>query len=698
MLTRNDVLTITEPIETMYADCQAQLLINISKHFAGGYLPTAEWEAKMLSEMGALTQESVEIIAANTGQAPEAIKKAITEGMGIEVADAEKVLKGAAKAGKIQGATESWQASPRVQSVVGSLTEQAKEDFNVVNTVMLESTRNRYAASIQYCRDEESKLIEKLMSVNNAQELEGQLSKVQRSLNASTASVAIGAEARQAAVRRTIKQLADQGITGYIDAGGHHWSPEAYINMDIRTTVHNAAIQGQQARSADYGVSTFQISSHAGARPLCEPYQGKFYSWDGSSGVVEDYNGKEYAYESIYDTTYEQPAGIFGINCGHSPQTFVSGYSIPRYEPTQDFDKNAEEYALSQRQRYMEREIRKSKTEALCHEASGDKEAFEKTAAKIKQQNANYKAFCSENGRTPRMDRTQVYGYNRSVSGKATQAIRANNDLPFNVADNNAVGTNILGAVYDSHIDRNNLKAVAFADVNKLSNIVYADYGKLPQAVGEVYNNTIQKYAYQYDTPLSSVRLMTKNEFLNKRNAAAFCRHTYENDTCQMVINPKYNGSIDEIKSKVAAMGKRHYAVQVSEKDMPSYYATHEFGHSILNVTQPLPRNNYIGLDTARITQARQEIIPIWEEYKERVAPLEAAYQKAELDIITGATMDKAVYNTTKDALNATRISKVSMDDIDEFVAESFVNVKIGITQNSYADRVVAVLDKYFGK
>lgn len=430
-MTRNDVLKISEPIETMYADCQAQLLINISKHFAGGYMPTAEWEAKMLSEMGALTRESVEIIAANTGQAPEAIRKAITEGMGLEIAETEKVLKGAAKAGKIQGAKESWQASPRVQGVVGSLTAQAKEDFNVVNTVMLESTRNRYAASIQYCREEEQKLIEKLMSASNAQELDNQLSTVQRALNASTASVAIGAEARTQAVRRTIKQLADQGITGYIDAGGHHWSPEAYINMDIRTTVHNAAIQGQQARSADYGVTTFQISTHAGARPLCEPYQGKFYSWDGTSGTVEDLSGKRYAYESIYETSYGEAAGIFGINCGHSPQTFVDGFSVPRYEPTQDEAKNAEEYALSQRQRYMEREIRQSKTEALCYDAAGDKEAFEKTAAKIKQQNANYKAFCSENGRTPRMDRTQVYGYNRSVSSKATQAAKNAEIKPF---------------------------------------------------------------------------------------------------------------------------------------------------------------------------------------------------------------------------------------------------------------------------
>ena len=432
MITRNDVLKISEPIETMYADCTSQLIINLSRHFATDKaLTTREWEAKKLSELGALTEESVEIIAANTGKAPEAIRKALTEGMGLEVRDAEKVLSGAAKAGKIQGAKETWQTSPRVQSVVSNLVGQAREDFNVVNTVMLDSVRNRYTQAIQYCVGEEQALIEKLMSAQNVTELESQLGQVQRALNASTMSVAVGAEARTTALRRTIKQLADKGITGYIDAGGHHWSPEAYINMDIRTTVHNAAIEGQKARSEDYGVSTFQISSHAGARPLCAPYQGNVYSWDGTSGTVHDLHGKEYHYESIYSTSYGEAAGIFGINCGHSPQTFVDGFSIARYEPTQDEKKNAEEYALSQRQRYMEREIRKSKTEALSYEAAGDKEAFAKTAERIKQQNANYKAFCSENGRTPRIDRTQVVGYNRSIAGKATQAAKNAQVKPY---------------------------------------------------------------------------------------------------------------------------------------------------------------------------------------------------------------------------------------------------------------------------
>lgn len=423
-LTPNDVLRISEPVEQMYMDCTSQLIINVSKHFATDKaLETREWETKKLSELGQLTNESVEIIAANTGKSPEAIRKAITEGMGLEIADAEKVLSGAANKGLIQAPAASWQASEGVRTVVKNLSDQATNDANIVNTVMLQSTRERYVAAVQYAASEELKLIEELQTAANLKQLEDQLGKTQRAINASTMSVSVGAEARTTALRRTIKQLADQGITGYVDAGGHKWTPEAYINMDIRTTVHNAAIQGQKARSEDYGVSTFQISSHGGARPLCAPYQGKFYSWDGSSGVVEDLYGRKYQYESIYNTSYGEPAGIFGINCGHRPNTFVSGYNVPRFEPTQDDAENARQYELSQKQRYYEREIRKDKTEALAYDAAGDKEAFNKKAVQIKDKNAQYKAFCQDNGLTQRLDRTQVSGYNRSTAAKANAAV-----------------------------------------------------------------------------------------------------------------------------------------------------------------------------------------------------------------------------------------------------------------------------------
>ena len=57
-------------------------------------------------------------------------------------------------------------------------------------------------------------------------------------------------------------------------------------------------------------------------------------------------------------------------------------------------------------------------------EAAGDTEGFEKEALKIKDKQAKYNSFCKAAGRTKRLDRTQVYEYNRSVNGKATAAAK----------------------------------------------------------------------------------------------------------------------------------------------------------------------------------------------------------------------------------------------------------------------------------
>lgn len=423
-LTPNDILRISEPVEQMYMDCTSQLLINLSKHFkSNSALSTRDYETQKLSELGELTNESIEIIAANTGRAPEEIKKAVTEGMGLEIQETEKVCQGAAAKGTIQSATTSWQASERVKAVVGNLVEQAVDDSNIVNTVMLNSTRERYVQAVQYATQEEARILA-TYGAKDVAALEGKLQLTQGVLNQATLSTAVGAEARTQAVRKAVEMVVSQGITGYIDAGGHKWSPEAYINMDIRTTVHNAAVQGQKARSADYDVQTFQISSHAGARPLCAPYQGKIYSWDGSSGVITDLYGVRYRYTGIGETSYGQPAGIFGVNCGHRPVTFVDGYSVPRFEPTMDEEENKKQYELSQKQRYLERQIRDEKTKALCYDAAGDKEAFKKSAERIKEKTNNYKAFCKANDLTQRQERTQIYGYNKSIAGKANAVTR----------------------------------------------------------------------------------------------------------------------------------------------------------------------------------------------------------------------------------------------------------------------------------
>lgn len=425
-MTNLQLLKLAEPVEEMYMACQSQLLINIAGHFKTGRgLETRDWQIKKLSELGALQEESIEIIAACTGQKAGVIQDTFSKVLNDSLRTTEATLKAAAAKGTIQTSSSSYMASPRVLEVLNDYITQAKTATNLVNTVMLNSTMNRYRWAIEgVVSFEEAERIKLLTSATSEIGLKGQMQLAQDILNEASGSLVLGTQTRQQALVQAVKQLADKGITGFIDIAGHEWSPEAYVNMDIRTTMHNTVVQGQCARSADYGVQTFQISSHSGARPLCAPYQGKVYSWDGSSGVVYDLYGKAYPYESIYNTSYGEPAGIFGINCGHSPLTFVNGFSVPQYEPLSkaELEKNAAEYEKTQKQRALERNVRKNKTEALAQQAAGNTEAFDKAALKVKQSQAQYKAYCKENNLTERGYRTQVVGYNRSVAGKVAAA------------------------------------------------------------------------------------------------------------------------------------------------------------------------------------------------------------------------------------------------------------------------------------
>ena len=116
----------------------------------------------------------------------------------------------------------------------------------------------------------------------------------------------------------------------------------------------------------------------------------------------------------------------------------MDGYNIPRYEPTTDPEQNAKEYAETQKQRQLERNVRDAKREAIAQDAAGNKEAFQQAAAKVKKANADYKAYCQQKGLTPRPDRLQVLtsehggqGYDRSMAGKVNMANRKNPQKPI---------------------------------------------------------------------------------------------------------------------------------------------------------------------------------------------------------------------------------------------------------------------------
>lgn len=401
-----DPLSWSDPIVRVYEACVDELLVNLARHFntkATGNTESFRYEVEMLAKMGAIRQETASIIARHVAQNEPMIELAVQTAMLDALENVEPELAAAASAGLLDGA--EMDVSDFVKSKLRSYSRQAVEQTNLVNTVMLDGTMEAYRKGVYASRD-----------------ILRELETAQTTLNAETAKVVTGVSPLQKAVRSAVIAMNNEGITGFIDHAGRKWSAEAYVRMDLKTTCSNAANRAVMDRNAEYNNDLIWVNTNATARPGCYPWQGKVISMENRARDVTDGNGRTVHAYAASETTYGEPDGIYGINCHHGPMNvFIPGLSYVRFAGTEpDRETNDRLYKLTQEQRRLEREVRYAKRKAAMYDAAGDKESFEKAALKVKQKNAQLKAFVKEHDSLVlRSDRTQVLGYNRSVSGKA---------------------------------------------------------------------------------------------------------------------------------------------------------------------------------------------------------------------------------------------------------------------------------------
>jgi hypothetical protein len=222
------------------------------------------------------------------------------------------------------------------------------------------------------------------------------IGRTQSILNVGTGEVVTGVSSWNQAMHDAVRKMVDNGLTGFVDHGGHKWSPEAYVAMDVRTTMFNTARAAVWERAEQYGADLYQVSSHNGARPLCYPWQGKIISRSDWTGEVEDLEGNKVHVYAQSETSYGAAAGLFGVNCKHYPMTFIPGFSALHGEP-QDPEENAEAYALSQQQRGMERKLREEKRDLAVMKAQGASEdEIRAQKERVNRASANIDDFCDE--------------------------------------------------------------------------------------------------------------------------------------------------------------------------------------------------------------------------------------------------------------------------------------------------------------
>ena len=398
-MTRSQADELSAPVVRAYMDAEDEILRMIAEQLAadGDLSDTSKWRIRQLARAGMIDRAAIEIIRSYMPYVSAETDEILTAAALSEIAYVDIAFRHVSKAAKL---STEVPAENTAFKVMKRYKKQAHSDLNLVNTVMGYKSKQTYTQAVN--------------EVYRA---------VRHELGRGTASVIMGQESLQGAVRSTIRRISENGIPAFVDKAGHEWSPEAYITMDLRTTTANTARQAQFDRCDDYGVDLIEVSSHMGARPLCAPYQGRIYSRGGASGETKDGAGRVIYYSPLSQTSYGEPAGLFGINCGHQCYPFVPGANVQRYFPYDD-EENAKAYEKSQVQRKLERDIRASKRECMMLDAAGDKEGYTKAAQRLKVRRERYKDYCKANGLGTQNERTQVYGFDRSQSSKAVWAAK----------------------------------------------------------------------------------------------------------------------------------------------------------------------------------------------------------------------------------------------------------------------------------
>lgn len=397
-MTKLEIMQLSQSLSNLYTGLETDLIANIAEYLADGNLdsPTAQWKIQMLARLGALDKANIKTIAEYAGIAPDMLTEALETAALNGISELEPGFQSLVRDGIVNGTEVPIEKT--MAKAVTSYRRQALKSLNLVNTVM----RYKAKSTAQKVINDTAELAEKQSFIDM--------------LNKAAGKAVTGIESRQAAMRQCIKEMSEKGIPAFVDKLGREWSPEAYINMDIRTTVANTAQQAQFDRMDDYGLDLIEVSSHAGARPKCAEDQGKIFNRKNKDGYTTDLHGRKVRYYSWKRSSYGEPDGILGINCGHHIYPFIPGLSYQTYFPYDEYE-NQQEYKKIQNQRELERRVRKSKRECMAFETAGDTEGLQKAQVTLKNRQKALKQYCADNGLRYKPDRTAVVNYRKSVAG-----------------------------------------------------------------------------------------------------------------------------------------------------------------------------------------------------------------------------------------------------------------------------------------
>lgn len=188
------------------------------------------------------------------------------------------------------------------------------------------------------------------------------------------------------AVDLATKDFLDQGINCIEYKDGRRAHIASYVEMALRTASQRATFMADGEKRDRWGVHTIFVSAHANACDLCIPWQGKVLIDDVYSSGIRPRDG-------FYPLLSEaMDKGLLHPNCRHTLATYFPGVTqLPKVPDEATARAN---YKAEQKQRYMERQVRRWKRREA---GSLDAENVNRAAAKVKEWQGRLREHLKEN-------------------------------------------------------------------------------------------------------------------------------------------------------------------------------------------------------------------------------------------------------------------------------------------------------------
>jgi len=396
MLSPEYLKTLPDNIIQIMEQLEDDILADIARRIAKGMelTETADYQISVLAEMGYDLDD---------------IKKEIAQIMDKSVVEVEEILS--------KASFESYYNDMEFYKIGGKSLPPLKENIPMANFIngVIKQTKGEF------------KNLTNTLGFVDGRQFKSLDQMYRDTLDYATFQLGSGAYDYNTVLRQSVKKLADSGVRVIDYSSG----VRNHLDVAVRRALMTGATQitGRMSlmNAEMMGQDLMEITAHAGARPTHQVWQGQIVSLSGKSG-----------YLSLTDIGYGEVAGFQGANCRHGWFPYFEGISKPTYTKEQlenidppDFEYEGRTYTAyeaSQKQRQIERAIRKTKRELIVYDNAGLKDDFTAASIKLRRQREFYKGFSKKANLRKQVERTGVYGYNKSISSKSVWAERKSRD------------------------------------------------------------------------------------------------------------------------------------------------------------------------------------------------------------------------------------------------------------------------------